>query len=284
MDSVTASFSPPDRPQPGSDLLQVEHVSLSFGGVRALVDVSFAVRAGEIRAVIGPNGAGKSTLFNVLSGLYRPQSGSVRYLGAELTRLRPDQIASRGVARTFQNLALFPNLTVEDNLMLGRHHLTGAGFVATGLSLPVARREDRRHRGRVRDIADFLDVGRLLRMPARVLAYGDQKRVDLARALCTEPALLLLDEPVAGMGAEDKERMAATIVDIRTSLDLTVIVVEHDMGLVMGISDRVTVLDFGRRIAEGTCAEVQNDPTVIAAYLGDPEHATPALSALEASS
>jgi branched-chain amino acid transport system ATP-binding protein len=284
MDGVTAPTSAPDRPQPDSHLLQVEHVSLAFGGVRALVDVSLTVSTGEIRAVIGPNGAGKSTLFNVLSGLYRPQSGSVRYLGAELTRLRPDQIASRGVARTFQNLALFPNLTVEDNLMLGRHHLTGAGFVATGLSLPGARREDRRHRARVQEIAEFLDLGRLLRMPARVLAYGDQKRVDLARALCTEPALLLLDEPVAGMGAEDRERMAATIIDIRTSLDLTVIVVEHDMGLVMGISDCVTVLDFGRRIAEGTCVEVQNDPTVIAAYLGDPEHATPALSALEASS
>jgi branched-chain amino acid transport system ATP-binding protein len=272
-----------DRPEPGSEILQVEHVSLAFGGVRALVDVSLTIRAGEIRAVIGPNGAGKSTLFNVLSSLYRPQSGSVRYLGRELTHLRPDQVASLGVARTFQNIALFPNLTVEDNLMLGRHHLTGAGFVATGLSLPVARREDRRHRARVRDIAEFLDLGPLLRLPARILPYGDQKRVDLARALCTEPALLLLDEPVAGMGGDDKARMAATIVDIRSSLGLTVVVVEHDMGLVMGISDRVTVLDFGRHIAEGTCDEVQNDPTVIAAYLGDPEHASPVLSALEAS-
>jgi branched-chain amino acid transport system ATP-binding protein len=273
VDGVTAAAAVRAEP-----LLAVSGVTVKFGGVTALQDVSLDVAPSEIRAVVGPNGAGKSTLFNVLSGIYRPVSGSVRYRERELTRLRPDQIAQLGIARTFQGLGLFPNLSVEDNLMLGRHHLTGAGFIASGLSLPPVRREDSRHRARVGAIAEFMEIERLLRLTARSLPYGEQKRVELARALAAEPSLLLLDEPVAGMSAEETRRMAATILDIREALEVTVIVVEHDMSLVMRISDRVTVLDFGRSIGDGTPDEVRANPTVVAAYLGDAEHfANPAV-------
>jgi branched-chain amino acid transport system ATP-binding protein len=248
--------------------LAVDAVTVRFAGVTALDGVSFAVRPRSIHALIGPNGAGKSTMFNVVSGAYRPASGSVRFRDADLTRLAPYKIAGLGVARTFQNIALLPHETVEENLMLGRHHLTRAGFVTAALGLPRARREEARHRARVREIAAFVGLAGKLSVTAGVLAYGDQKRVEIARALCVEPDLLLLDEPAAGMNAHETAVVAHIIRGIRDDLQIAILLVEHDMGLVMGIADRVTVLDFGRRIAEGTPDEVQRDPAVQLAYLG----------------
>lgn len=249
-------------------LLQVNDLTLSFGGNTVLDNVSFDVHDGELLAIIGPNGAGKTSTFNCISGVYRPQSGAVAFRGRSLLGMRPDRIASRGIARTFQNIELFDNLTVLENLLLGRHQSIRAGWPSASLWLPKASREEHRARAEVETIIEFLDLAAVRSMPVGVLPYGVKKRIELGRALAMDPALLLLDEPVAGMNSEETEDMARFVLDIRTELGVAMIMVEHDMRLVMDLADRVMVIDFGRRIAMGTPTEVQHDPAVIAAYLG----------------
>jgi len=259
-----------DLPE-GAPLLEVEDLALRFGGTRAIDGVSFDVRQGELFAVIGPNGAGKTSIFNCISGVYRPQEGRVRFMGDDLVGTAPDAIADRGVARTFQNIELFDNLTVVENLMLGRHQHLDYGVLAGMLWVGPARRAELTNRRIVEDIIDFLEIAAHRKLPVGMLPYGVKKRVELGRALAMEPKLLLLDEPVAGMNVEETEDMARFVLDIRSELGTAMILVEHDMGLVMDLADRVMVMDFGRRIALGRPDEVQRDPAVIQAYLGEPE-------------
>lgn len=248
--------------------LEVNGVTMRFSGVQVLKDVSFAVEPGEVHALIGPNGAGKSTLFNILSGIYRPVTGHVQVNGREIVGLRPHRIARLRVGRAFQNNSMFASLTVEENMLLGRHRLTRAGVFSCGLSIGPARAEERAARAKVREMAAFLEIEPLLEQPTGDLPYGDAKLVDIARALCTEPSVLLLDEPAAGMHTHEKAFIRSTIGRIARELGTTILLVEHDMQVVMETSDHITALNFGNVLVTGTPEVIRNDPQVIKAYLG----------------
>ena len=254
----------------GEPLLSVEDVSLTFGGVRALTGVSFDIRKGEIRAIIGPNGAGKTSMLNVINGFYRPQAGRITFKGEERRSMRPFAAARGGIARTFQNLALFRGMTTLDNIMAGRALKMHRNFLWQLIRYGPALQEEVEHRHRVEEIVDFLEIAALRRIPVGRLAYGLQKRVELGRALAMEPDLLLLDEPMAGMNLEEKEDMSRFILDVNQQYGTTIALIEHDMGVVMDLSDRVVVLEYGRKIADATPDEVKRDKNVIRAYLGEP--------------
>jgi len=259
------------EPGLGEVLLAVENVSLAFGGVQALIDVSFDIRKGEIRAIIGPNGAGKTSMLNVVNGFYHPQSGCIVFKGKPRTAMRPSAAARDGIARTFQNLALFRGMTTLDNIMAGRALKMHSGFFWQLIRYGPALKEEVEHRRRVEEIIDFLEIAAIRKIPVGRLPYGLQKRVELGRALAMEPDLLLLDEPMAGMNLEEKEDMSRFILEVNRQYGTTIALIEHDMGVVMDLSDRVVVLDYGRKIADATPDEVKHDDLVIRAYLGEPQ-------------
>jgi branched-chain amino acid transport system ATP-binding protein len=252
----------------GEPVLSMDDISLSFGGVKALSGISLHVREHEILAIIGPNGAGKSSLLNVINGVYHPNSGTVTYKGATRSQMRPHVAASQGIARTFQNIALFKGMTVLDNIMTGRTLKMHAGFLWQCLYFGKALEEEITHRRKVEEIIDFLQIESIRKTPVGRLPYGLQKRVELGRALAAEPDLLLLDEPMAGMNIEEKEDMSRFVLDVNDEFGTTIVLIEHDMGVVMDLSDRVIVLDYGRKIGDGTPDEIRNNQEVIDAYLG----------------
>jgi len=269
MSEVSPRVNTADQPAEGSPLLSVNGISVRFAGVKALTDVSFNVQPGELFAVIGPNGAGKTSLFNVLSRIYQPVAGQVTFDGRDLLRLQTYQVARAGIARTFQNLGQFPNTTIMDYLLLGRHTRMRSGILLGGIYIGMTRNEEKKNRAFCLHLLELLGLERWRNTPLRSMPYGLQKRADLARALALEPKLLLLDEPVAGMSLEETEDIASVILDIKEQLGVTQILVEHDMAVVMSIADYVLVLDFGRAIARGSPSEVQANPDVIKAYLGE---------------
>jgi branched-chain amino acid transport system ATP-binding protein len=252
----------------GKVILKLDNISLAFGGVKALTDISFDVREHEVRAIIGPNGAGKSSMLNVINGVYRPQHGTITFHGQVRRDMDPRAAAEQGIARTFQNIALFKGMSVLDNIMTGRNLKMKASFVEQAIWIGRAQREELANRRKVEEVIDFLEIQHIRKTPVGRLPYGLQKRVELARALAAEPTLLLLDEPMAGMNVEEKQDMCRFILDVNEQYGTTIVLIEHDMGVVMDISDRVVVLDYGKKIGDGPPDEVRSNQAVIDAYLG----------------
>lgn len=250
-------------------ILEIENVSLQFGGVKALDDVSYHIKKGEIFSLIGPNGAGKTSMLNCISGLYQPTSGSIRYKGQEIINMKPYNRTSLGIARAFQNIALFAHMSVLDNLKLGRHTLMNSSAISGGLYVGKAANEEIEHRKKVEEVIEFLELQDIRHMPVGTLPYGLQKRAEVGRALALGPELILLDEPMAGMNNSEKDLMARFILDMHEVMEITVVLIEHDLGIVMNLSDHIAVLDFGKRIGFGTPEEIQNNPEVIKAYIGE---------------
>jgi branched-chain amino acid transport system ATP-binding protein len=265
----TAAEPPPaEGRRIGEVILDLRGISLAFGGVKALTNISFDVREHEIRSIIGPNGAGKSSMLNVINGVYHPQEGTIVFHGETRREMDPHKAAVQGIARTFQNIALFKGMSVLDNIMTGRNLKMKCGLLRHALYWGPAQKEEIEHRRKVEEVIDFLEIQSIRKTPVGRLPYGLQKRVELGRALAAEPSMLLLDEPMAGMNVEEKQDMCRFILDVNDQFGTTIVLIEHDMGVVMDISDRVVVLDYGKKIGDGTPGEVKNNPDVIAAYLG----------------